>query len=163
MLHARHIIALAAAAALAGCTTADCDPSRADLFSGIGCSASGRYAAREAGLRNDLAGAQANELEQQAHANAAAADAARAQSDLQAKRQAVAKLDRQLDSLKRQVAAARQRQGVDQASLGRAEADLAALQARREQVSPQSNDADLRALERSTQELNDKLNHDGVN
>jgi hypothetical protein len=52
-------------AVLAACSPADCDPSRAGFLAGIGC-ISGGYAAREARLHNDLAAAQANELQRQA-------------------------------------------------------------------------------------------------
>jgi chromosome segregation ATPase len=160
LCHAGQAAALLALAFVAGCTTADCDPSRAELFAGIGCAASGQYATRETGLRNNLATAQANELEQQARASAAAAEAKSAQQTLESKQQQVAILDGQLAALRRQVDAARRRQGVDQAALNRAQADLAALQARRAQVSPQSNEADIRALDQKTKELTEKLNLD---
>jgi chromosome segregation ATPase len=148
--------------ALAACSPADCDPSRAELFTGIGCAASGSYAARETGLRNGLAAAQANELERQAQANQAASDAANAQRELTRKRDQLAMLDGRLNALKRELDAARRRQGVDQDALHRAQAELAALQARRAQVTPQSNDAELRALEGPTRELGEKLNRDGL-
>jgi chromosome segregation ATPase len=157
---ARQAVALIVLAVVAGCTTADCDPSHADLFAGIGCAASGQYGARETGLRNDLAAAQANELEQKASAGRAAAQAQDAQRDLESKQQQVAILDGQLAALKRQVDAARRRQGVDQAALDRARAELAGLQARRAQLSPQSNEAEIRALDEKTRELTRNLNLD---
>jgi chromosome segregation protein len=149
-------------AALSGCTAADCDPSRADLFSGIGCAASGSYAARESQLRSGVAAAQANELERQSEASRAAADAANAQQDLVHKRQQLAAVDRQLNTLRLRLDAARQRQGVDQEALRRAQAELDALRTQRAQVSPQSNDADLRALDAPMRELGDRLNRDGL-
>jgi chromosome segregation ATPase len=159
---AGQVAAVVALVALAACTPADCDPSHAELFAGIGCAASGSYTAREAGLRNGLAAAQANELEQQAQANQAAAEAMSAQQDLVRKREQLAKLDGRLIALKRQLDAARGRAGVDQEALRRAQADLTTLQARRDQVTPQSSEADLRALEGPTRELGERLNHDGL-
>lgn len=147
--------------ALAACTPADCDPSRAELFAGIGCAASGSYAAREAKLRNDVVAAQAIELQRQAQASQAAAGAAIAQQDLVRRRNQLSMLDGRLRELRRQIDAARQRQGVDQTALHNAEAQLAALQARRARVTPQSNDADLRALEGPTRELGETLSREG--
>jgi chromosome segregation ATPase len=146
---------------LAGCTPADCDPNRAELFAGIGCSASGSYAARETSLRNNLAASQANELQRQADASRAGAQAAAAQQDLNRRRAQLAMLDGRLAALQRQLDEARQRQGIDQAALHNAETRLATLQARRARVSPQSNDADVGALDGPTRDLSETLRREG--
>jgi hypothetical protein len=147
---------------LAGCTAAGCDPNQAELFTGIGCAVSGSYGAREAGLRSNLAAAQANELQRQADATRARAGEASAREDLVRRQEQLALLDKRLRELKRQLEAARQRQGVNQVALRRAQDELAALQARRARVSPQSGDDELRALEGPTRELGEKLSREGL-
>jgi chromosome segregation ATPase len=155
-------LTIAACAAICGCTPAACDPSTADLFSGIGCQVSGSYATRQTGLRNDLAAAQANEMQRQADATQAAADEANAAEALDRRRRQLAILDGRLHAMERELAAASHRQDVDQAALQRANQQLNLLRAQRAQVTTQSDDSKLRALEAPTQALNDELTRDGL-
>ena len=148
-------------ALLAACTPADCDPTRADLFAGVGCTASGSYAARVTGLQNNLAAAQANELQQRADASRVAGEAVAAQQDLNRRRSQLAVLDGRWRGLQRQLDEASRRQNVDQAAVRDAEAKLAALRAKRGQATPQTGDADLRALESSTSDLERSLRQEG--
>lgn len=149
-------------AVLAGCTPAQCDPNRADLFTGIGCETSGSYAARTTTLRNVAAAAQENELEQQAAAGRASAEEASAAHALQRRREQLAVLDGRLRAIQRELDAARRRQGVDQSALQRAQARLAQLRAQRAQVTPHSDDSQLRALEAPTRALNEQLQREGL-
>jgi hypothetical protein len=71
-------------------------------------------------------------------------------------------LDGRLAALRRQVDAARQRQGVDQDALNRAQASLAALQDRRAHMPAQPGDADLGALEGQTRALDETLRRSGL-
>jgi chromosome segregation ATPase len=71
-------------------------------------------------------------------------------------------LDGRLNQLRRQLDAARQRQDVNQDELHRLQDELAAIRARRAQASPQSNEADLRALDATTRELTERLSRDGL-
>lgn len=154
--------ALLVAALVSACTPASCDPNQTELFSGIGCQVSGSYAARETALRNNLAASQANELEQQAASSRASADEANVAQELEQRRRQLALLDGRLQAMQREIDAARQRQDVDQGALGRAQAHLAQLRAQRAQVTPQSDDAQLRALEAPTRALGDELRHEGL-
>jgi len=159
---AGRVVAVFGLAALAGCTPADCDPTHAELFAGIGCATSGSYAARTVGLQNGLRAAEANQLEQQARASRAAADEINAEHDLNRRRSELAMLDGRLAALRRQVDAARQRQGVDQDALNRAQASLAALQDRRAHMPAQPGDSDLGALEGQTRALDETLRRSGL-
>jgi hypothetical protein len=158
---ARVALAVAGFAWLPACTPADCDPAHAEFFAGLGCSVSGSYTAREVSLRNNLAAAQAIELQRQADASRAAAEAETAQQDLARRRRQLALLDGRLRELQRQLDAASHRQGVDQAAVRDAEARLAALRAKRVQVPSQPGDAELRALEGPTQDLEKSLRQQG--
>ena len=129
---------------LAGCASQDCDPSRAGLLDGIGCSASGGFQQRQVALGHNLAATRAEALEAQANAARAAAVRDDAERDLAAKRRRLGQLDSQISELRRQLAMAQGRVGVDQAALRQAQEALAELQRERGGLTPQSDDAALR-------------------
>lgn len=71
---------LLSAVFLSGCATTpgDCDPTRADFFSGISCESSDAYRSRDLTLRSNLANPRANLANSRAQATDASVDAGRA-------------------------------------------------------------------------------------
>jgi hypothetical protein len=146
------IAGLALLTALAACSAADCDPSRAGFIDGIGC-AGGGYQLRQTSLNQGVAIAQANELEQKAKATQAAGTAASAQADLAARQRRMAKLDANLAGLRQRLHVASARQGVDQQAVRQISAQIDELY--RQQAASRSNpvDANLHAMEDRQRQL----------
>ncbi len=132
---------------LAGCASGDCDPSRAGLLDGIGCSAGGHYQQRQGALGQNLAATRADALESQADAARASMVAGDAQQRLADRRRRLAQMDAQSADLQRQMNAAALRDGTDQAALRQAQDELATLQRQRSQMNAQTSDAEIRRNE----------------
>jgi len=137
--------ALIAAAAVAGCAGQNCDPSQAGFLSGIGCEASGQFAARNQAQQQQLS---------QENANAASAQSAQQREQSRETnailtrdqaRQRLNAVDRQNTQLRARVAALRRSGNADRAQLSEAERELNDIQ--RARASGPNSDADIRALE----------------
>jgi hypothetical protein len=134
-----------------------CDPTQADLFSGIGCSVGGGYATRTTDLTQQRNAAQAQQQASVAAQNAAAADSAAAQQELLDRQQQVAALRRQTATMQGQLNAARQRQNVDSTKLAQAQAQLAALQRDEAALPPAPSQEQLQAVQRRWQDLRELM------
>ena len=80
--------------ALGGCTAAQCDPSRADFFSGVGCSVGSGYSQRTGALQNTLATEQGRDVAARQEAVQQQRVAAASEADLAALQRRVNEMQR---------------------------------------------------------------------
>jgi chromosome segregation ATPase len=141
--------------ALGGCTAAQCDPSRADFFSGVGCSVGGGYSQRTGALQNTLTAEQSRDIAARQEAARQQRIAAASEADLAALQRRVNEMQRNQARLRQQVAQAQQRRGAQDATLQQARRDLDQLDRRiREQQTSRTPDA---ATVRQLQDAQNKL------
>ncbi len=152
MVH-RRIAALAAAAALAGCSAGACDPSQAGFLSGIGCEASGAYTQRNQAQQASLAQSRAAALQEQAGAAQAQDEATGAQMALDERRRRLGAIDAQNAALRRRLATLQGNNRVNQAQLASAQAQLSEINRRRASLPATPDPAAVRDLERQQQNL----------
>ena len=124
---------LLSAVFLSGCATTpgDCDPTRADFFSGISCESSGAYNSRDMTLRSNLASARANLANSRTQASDANADAGAALDAQSRAGAALSRLRRQNASLRARLDAAARRDGVNLAAVNQQRAELDRLERER--------------------------------
>lgn len=153
----RTVLALGAAALLAGCAPGQCDPSQAGFLSGMGCEASGSYGVRSQYQQSALAQQNTNALQMRA---AASDEGARANQALLSRDQARGRLnavDRQTSQLRARLNAARASGRADQSRLDAAQAELNALERQRGQVSQSATEEQVRALEAQRRRLAEQM------
>lgn len=132
-----------ALAPLMGCAASQCDPSQADLFSGIGCQVSGAYAQRTAeqqaqlGVANDAA---AMAETSSAQASLSASDA---EETLKERRAQLRQLEKRTNSLQQRVIAARASNSVSLKALQQAELELNRLKLAQRQAGSDPDSATL--------------------
>lgn len=141
---------------LAGCTSGGCDPSRADLFSGIGCAVSGDYARRTADLQQGVDDARLRAGYNREQLARAEADRAAAEDEHRQRLNQLALLDGRLGALKARIAEARRR-GVDEGTLAPAQQRANELDRQRGGLSPAASRAELERLSRGIDELNHQI------
>jgi hypothetical protein len=146
-------LALLPLLALGACAAQNCNPSTADFFSGIGCEVSGANAQNEQALQRNLSNARLDLARQRADARAAAVQASSDQANLAALQARLRETARQEAQLRRQVDAARTRQGADAAAVQRATADLDALEAARRNAAAAPSPAAVEDVERRRRAL----------
>lgn len=155
----RRSLVLGGTGLLAACSAQNCDPMAAGFFSGIGCEASGAYAARQRAQTDQLAQARTNLYAQQAAARSAEAERITAQENLADMQARLAAVERDTAALRRRLDAARRRQGADLAAIAHAQADLDALDRdrTRAQASPTPDPAAVETIERRRAALLDAV------
>ncbi len=150
-------LAIGALLGLAACAPQQCDPSQAGFFSGIGCAASGSYAARNQYQQSELAQQRAAAAQSQAQAQDQGARASQALLTRDQARRRLGAVDQQNARLRTHLNAARARGDVDQARLDGAQAELDDLQRQRARLQRGATDGDMRALEDHERRLRDQL------
>lgn len=144
-----------ALAALSACAGQNCDPSRTDLFTGIGCSAGGGYTARTQGLQSQYGAAASNAQGQTLAAREAQQEAAEAQHDLSERQVELAALDKKTATLHARLLAARHDHTLSEARLRAAETNLRELTDQRQATSPTPSDADLAGIKARQKKMAD--------
>jgi hypothetical protein len=141
--------------ALGGCSAAQCDPSQADFFSGIGCTGGGGYAQRTKALQNTLATEQTWGMAALQQAGEQEQAAAAAEAEAEVLRRKISDMQRSQVELRQKLAAAQQRRGAQPAYLQRARRELDQLDTKlREQQTGVSPDpATMRQIERDQNQL----------
>jgi chromosome segregation ATPase len=128
--------------ALGGCAAAQCDPSRADFFSGVGCSVGGGYGQRTGALQNTLATEQGRDVAARQEAVQQQRVAAASEADLAALQRRVSEMQRSQARLHQQLAQAQQRRGAQDAGLQQARRELDQLDRKiKEQQTSRAPDA----------------------
>jgi chromosome segregation ATPase len=141
-------------ATLAACSSPGaCDPTRADLFTGIGCSVGGGYSTRTTDLVSQRDAAEQERLQQIAAEGQADTERAAAEQQLRDRQQRLATLRRQTTDMQRRLDAARQRQGADAAAVAHVQAELTALQQQQTALPAAPSDAEIRAVEQQRQQV----------
>ena len=149
----RGIAALAAVAALGGCSAGACDPSQAGFLSGIGCEASGSYTQRNQAQQVSLAQSRAAALQERAGAAQAQDEAAGAEMALSERRRRLGAIEAQNAVLRRRLAALQGNNRVNQAQLASAQAQLNEISRHRASLAASPDPAGVRDLERQQQNL----------
>jgi hypothetical protein len=145
---------LAALATLAACSSPGaCDPTRADLFTGIGCSVGGGYNTRTTELVSQRDAAEQERLQQIAAESRADTERTVAEQQLRDHQQRLATLRRQTADMQRRLDAARLRQGADAEAAAHVQAELTALQQRQAALPAAPSDAEIRAVEQQRQQV----------
>jgi predicted RNase H-like nuclease (RuvC/YqgF family) len=141
--------------ALGGCSAAQCDPSRADFFSGVGCSVGGGYGQRTGALQNTLSTEQSRDIAAREEAGQQEHIAAASEAEAQSLQRRVDEMQRSQAKLRQQLAAAQQRRGAQDSTLQKARRDVDQLdrKIREQQVSPSPDAAAVRQLERDQNQL----------
>lgn len=140
------VLPIIAVTALSACAPQNCDPSRTDLFTGVGCSAGGGYVARTQGLQSQYGAAANNAQGQTLAAREAQQEAEEAQRDLNQRQAELALLDRQTDALHARLIAARRDHSLSEARLQAAEGNLKELMHQRQATSASPTDSDLAVI-----------------
>ena len=153
----RAVLAGSALLALAGCSSQQCDPSQAGFLSGIGCAASGSYAARNQYQQSVLAQQSTAASQNRVLAHDEGARASQALVTRDEARRRLGAVDRQIAQLRTRLSAARARGDVSQIRLSDEQAELNALQRQRAEVQGVATDEQLRALENQQRRLRDQL------
>jgi len=143
----RALLAASAMLGLAACAPQQCDPSQAGFLSGIGCAASGSYAARNQSQQVELAQQNAVALQSRAQAQNEGARASEALLTRDQARRRLGAVDRQTAQLRSRLNAARARRGVDQARLSEAQSELDSLERRRSSLQGSASAEQIRTLE----------------
>lgn len=142
---------------LGACSAQQCDPSQAGFLSGIGCAASGSYAARNQIQQSELAQQSMAVSQSRAQAQDEGARASQALVTRDQARRRLGAVDRQTAQLRTRFKAARARGDISQIRLSDAEAELNALQRERTGLQGAATDEQLRALESHERRLRDQL------
>jgi chromosome segregation ATPase len=142
-------------ALLSSCASQDCDPSRTDLFTGVGCSVGNGYNGRSQALQSQYTAAQQNAQTQSLAAREAGREAAEAQDALARRRNELAMLDRQAEALRARLKAVREGGRISEARLHAAQSSLASLSRQRQETSAAPSQAELDALKRRQQKVAD--------
>ncbi len=140
---------------VAGCAAQQCDPNRADLFSGIGCAAGGGYATRTRDLQGQYQTASTNAQSQSLAAIAAQQEESDSQAQLAQRERELAELDQSSDELRRRLDVAKRQQGVSRDRVKAAEAELARLSQQRSQTGASSSQAQIDALKQRQKKIAD--------
>ncbi len=132
--------------ALAACSTTGCDPSRASLLESMQCE-NGGFQNRQSFLQQNLNAAQANAEAQRQAANRAGSDAAEAQRSLAERRAELARLDRNIAELRRQIQLKMANRNVNQAAAQQTANEINMLQHQQDLIQKDPGDSDLRAID----------------
>ncbi len=142
---------------LAACSPQQCDPSQAGFLSGLGCAASGSYAARNQYQQSELAQQSTAASQSRDQAQGEGARASQALLTRDQTRRRLGAVDRQTAQLRTRLNAARVRGGVSQIRLSDAQAELDALQRERAGLHGAATDEQLRVLEDHQRRLRDQI------
>ena len=153
----RSLLSLGALFGLVACTPQQCDPSQAGFLSGIGCAASGSYAARNQSQRSDLAQQSAVAAQSRDQAQHEGARASEALLSRDQARRRLGTVDQQTAQLRTRLGAARARGGVDLARLNAAQLELDDLQRQSARLQSGASEEDVRALEARRRRINDQI------
>ncbi len=153
----RVLLPLGALLGLAACTPQQCDPSQAGFLSGIGCAASGSYAARNQSQQYDLAQQSAVAAQNRDQAQYEGARASEALLSRDQARRRLGALDQQTAQLRTRLGVARARGGADQARLRAAQSELDDLQRQSARLQTGASEEQVRALEARRRRLNDQI------
>lgn len=107
MSGSRGVFVLLAALGLNACATTECDPSRGGFVRGIGCSADGKYSARQQEKQQTLSEEQQRSDELKANYEATQTDQARVRRERQAAERKYAALQDDLTTMREKLAAAK--------------------------------------------------------
>jgi chromosome segregation ATPase len=141
--------------ALGGCTAAQCDPSRADFFTGVGCAAGPGYADRRTALQNTLAGEQYQAYAARQEAVEQHRRAAQYEATAAALQQQLVQIRRDQAALRQRLAAAARRRGAGDTRVRQASAQLDQLERRTQtqQTSASPDAGQVRELQQQVQQL----------
>lgn len=153
----RALLAGSALLGLAACTPQQCDPSQAGFFSGIGCAASGSYAARNQNQQSELAQRSMAASQSRTQAQDEGARAIQALLTRDQARLRLGAVDRQTAQLRTRLNAAYARGDISQIRLSDAQAELNALQRERARLQGGVTDAQVRALEDHERRVRDQV------
>lgn len=142
---------------LAACSPQQCDPSQAGFFSGIGCAASGSYAARNQYQQSELAQQNTAASQNRAQAQDEGARASQALLTRDQARRRLGAVDQQTAQLRTRLNAARARGDISQIRLSDAQTELDALQRERAGLRGAATDEQVRALEDHERRVRDQL------
>lgn len=120
------LLAVASLLPLVACSAGQCDPTQADLFTGVGCAVSG-YNQRTQAQQAALQSANASNTEAQIADQNAQQNAAEAENTLAQRRSQLHRLDRETANLKERVYAAQATHAVGTGALHQLNEQLAAL------------------------------------
>jgi hypothetical protein len=151
------VLVLLPALALGACAAQTCNPSTAGFFSGIGCEVSGANAQNEQALQRTLGNARQELARQRAAAQAADAQRSVDEATLAAMQARLRDTARQDAQLRRQVEAARARQGADAAAVQRAQTELGGLEAARRAAATAPNPAAMEDVDRRRRAVMDAI------
>lgn len=145
--------------ALGSCTTAQCDPSRADFFSGVGCSVGSGYNQRTSTLQNTLATEQTRDVTARQEAIQQQRIAASSEADLAALQRRVHEMQRNQAKLHQQLAQVQQHRGAQDATLQQARRELDQLdrKIREQQTSPMPDATTVKQLQDAQNKLVEEI------
>lgn len=124
----------------------NCDPNNTDFFSGMGCSVGSGYNHRSQNLQNQLGYEQQNAMTQQQNAAQAHTQTIKLQTELDARRNQLTKIDNQAWAARKKLQDARAKHTLTQQQLKIKEKQLDNFNAKRSQVSSNPSQQDLNAL-----------------
>lgn len=142
---------------LAACSPQQCDPSQAGFLSGLGCAASGSYAARNQYQQSELAQQTMAASRSRSQAQDEGARASQALVTRDQARRRLGAVDRQTAQLRAHFNAAHARGDLSQIRLSDAQAELNALQRERAGLQGGATEEQLRALEDHERRVMDQL------
>jgi hypothetical protein len=150
-------LALLPLLALGACAAQNCNPSTAGFFDGIGCEVSGANSQNERALQNTLVNARTDLARQRAAAQAAGAQRSADEANLAAMQARLRDTARQDAQLRRQVDAARARQGAGAAGVVRAQTELDGLERARSAAAAAPSPGAMEDVERRRRAVTDAL------
>lgn len=153
----RAVVLLIGGSSLAACAAQQCDPNRADLFSGIGCSVGHGYSNRTATLRGQYQATSAQAQQAQANAQQAEAEASSVQTSVQQRRIQLAQLDVRTRGLRQKLAVLRNSSTASEAQKAAAEQGMNDLNAARAQAGNDPSSQKVQELQARQQHVADIL------
>lgn len=140
-------LSLSSALLMVACSNPqNCDPNNTDFFSGMGCSVGSGYNHRTQNLQGQLNYEQQNAMAQQQNAAQAHSQTIQLQSELDARRNQLTKIDNQAWAVRKKLQEARANHTMTQQQIKNKEKQLDTYNAKRSKVSTNPSQQDLNAL-----------------
>jgi hypothetical protein len=160
IIHAFPLLLVASLLPLVGCSASQCDPTQADLFTGVGCAVSGykqRTQTQQAKLQSaNTSNAEAQYADQNAQQNAAVAE-----NNLSQRRSELRRLEQTSASLRHRVRAAQTAQALSKGALNQLNEQIAELQRLQTENANNPTPAQLAAIRARQAELANVLTQVG--
>jgi len=160
IIQAFPLLLVASLLPLVGCSASQCDPTQADLFTGVGCAVSG-YKQRTQTQQAELQSADASNAEAQAADQNAQQNAAVAENNLAQRRSELQRLEQTTTSLRQRVRAAQAAQAVGGGALQQLNEQIADLRRLQKETANDPTLAQLAAIRARQAELANVLTQVG--